>query len=132
MSRLNAPGYDTGVDRRALFRAVACVLIIIVAWLAFKPTAGADQGLPWDKANHALAFFVLTIICARGWPGAGIWRMAGIMLAAAAAIEIIQGTSLVGRDADGWDVVADMAGFIIGWITTIALRRIGRRRSVRG
>lgn len=132
MARLNEPGLDTGTDRRALFRGVAGVLIIIVAWLAFRPTTGADQGLPWDKANHALAFFVLTIVCARGWPGSGFWRLAAVMLAAGTAIEIIQGLPLVGRDADVWDVVADMAGFVLGWILTIGLRRIDRRRSLRG
>ena len=105
------------------FRALACVLVVVIAWLAFRPSTGADQGLPWDKANHALAFLVLTIVSARGWPGAGVWRLGAVMLLAGVAIEMIQGLPLVARDRDGWDVVADMAGFGLGWIAALGLRR---------
>jgi len=116
----------TLVNPRSVFRCLACLLIIIVAWLAFKPSTGSNEGLPWDKANHALAFLVLTVVVARGWPGLSAWRLGLMMLAAGAAIEVIQAIPLIGRDADGWDVVADMTGFVLGWLTTIGLRRLDR------
>lgn len=125
-AKLSGTGRYGGAPRRA-FQAVACLLIVLVAWLAFKPSHGPDGGLSWDKANHALAFAVLTMVSARGWPGAGFWRLGAVMLLGGAVIEIIQGLPMIGRDMDGWDVVADMTGFALGWTATLARRRFDRR-----
>lgn len=103
-------------------QTITLVLVIAVAWLAFRPSGGADAGLPWDKANHAAAFAVLTGVTALGWPRAGFLRLSAIMLSAGILIELIQGLPVVGRDADVWDVAADMAGFGLGWLGAMGLR----------
>jgi len=100
---------------RTLFRTGTIVFAVIVAWFAFTPSTGVDSGLPWDKANHALAFLTWTVLAGCGWPRAGILRIAALMLALGTAVELIQGLPAVGRDADVWDVVADMTGFVAGW-----------------
>lgn len=128
--RLNA-ATRSARDLRPVFRVLTGLLVVMIAWLAFRPSVAVDQGLPWDKANHALAFLVLTMISVRGWPGAGFWRLGAVMLLGGAAIEIIQGLSLVGRDRDGWDVAADMVGFGLGWTAVLALRWSSRRHGVR-
>src|SRR5581483_3372585 len=64
----------------------------------------------WDKAEHALAFFGMSV-----WFG-GLARrsrypaLAALMLLFGGAIEIAQGVMGLGRDADVKDWVADAVG----------------------
>lgn len=112
---------------RTVLRWITLVLVIAVAWLAFKPSGGPDAGLPWDKANHALAFAVLTLVSALGWPRLGLGRLAVIMLLGGIVIELVQGLPVIGRDADGWDVAADMAGVALGGLGVLMLRTAAGR-----
>ncbi len=73
-----------------------------------------EGGLPWDKANHALAFMVLTVLTGLGWPRMSWLWLAGLMLVSGIAIERVQGLAAVGRDSDAWDVVADAVGIVAG------------------
>ncbi|MBX9460196.1 MAG: hypothetical protein KL785_02860 [Brevundimonas sp.] len=98
--------------------------MIAIAWLAFRPSTGLDGGLPWDKANHAVAFILLTVLAGRGWPDLPRTALVLIMLAAGIGIELVQGLPAVGRDADIWDVVADAVG-IAGGLAGLAW--MGRR-----
>lgn len=121
----NRRGPDSPNERtRRLFRAAALIVAVVLAWLAFRPPTGDDVGLPWDKANHAFAFLVLTGLTGCGWPRLGAWGMAALMLAAGVGIELVQGLPAVGRDADVLDVVADMVGMATGWGVLL----VGRRR----
>lgn len=118
MTRANLgarPGHgDHNGFAARLFRMATLVWTIVIAWLAFRPATGPDAGLPWDKANHALAFLVLTVLVGRGWPRLTAPVVALIMLAAGVAIELVQGLPAIGRDADLWDVVADAVGTGVG------------------
>jgi len=98
---------------------------IMVAWLATRPSTGVESGLPWDKANHAAAFVVLTLLAGRGWPELSRIALVLIMLAAGVGIELVQGLPVIGRDADVWDVVADMVGVAAG---VAGLAWLSRRR----
>lgn len=133
MTRANQaarPGPETRKDRaRGLFRTAALVVAAVIAWLAFRPVTDVASGLPWDKANHALAFIVLTALTGRGWPRLSAIALATIMLAAGIGIELVQGLPRIGRDADIWDVVADGVGIIAGLAALSWLRR--RRRPLR-
>lgn len=121
-NRRTPPGRNGPGPR--LFRAAALVVAAAMMWLAFTPSTGVDSGLGWDKANHCFGFLVLTVLTGCGWPGLSAARLAAIMLAAGIGIELVQGLPAVGRDADVWDVVADMAGFALGWAVLV----VGRRR----
>lgn len=133
MTRANhgaRPGPESPNDSHlALFRTATLVLAVTIAWLAFRPAASVDAGLPWDKANHALAFVALTVLAGRGWPGAPRSVLVLVMLAAGAGIEMVQGLPQIGRDADGWDVVADAVGIAAGLVALALWRR--RRAPVR-
>ncbi|NJC41279.1 VanZ family protein [Brevundimonas alba] len=94
-----------------------------MAWLAFRPVTGVEGGLPWDKANHALAFIVLTALAGRGWPVLSRAALFLIMLVAGIGIELVQGLPQIGRDADVWDVVADAVGILVGLALLGWLRR---------
>jgi len=133
MTRANhsaRPGPETRNEpARRLFRTATLACAIAIAWLAFRPADEVEAGLPWDKANHALAFLVLTFLTGRGWPDLSPARLVLIMLAAGVGIELIQGLPQVGRDADIRDVVADAAGIAIGFVLLAWTRR--RRTAVR-
>lgn len=112
-----------------MFRTGTVLFAFAVAWFAFTPSTGVESGLPWDKANHAVAFLTWTILAGCGWPRAGFPRLAAVMLALGIGIELIQGLPAVGRDADVWDVVADMTGFLAGCGLLAAATALGRRRA---
>lgn len=107
------------------FRLAALAWAVIVAWLAFRPSTGLDVGLPWDKANHAMAFVVLTLLTGAGWPRWPWSRLLLLMMGAGVGIELVQGLPLIGRDADVRDVVADAVGIGAGLAALAMLRRSG-------
>ncbi len=107
------PNSPNGATPR-LFRTATLIWLVVMAWLAFRPVIGIETGLPWDKANHAAAFVVLTALTGRGWPALSRAWLAAIMLAAGVGIELVQGLPGIGRDADVWDVVADGVGIVVG------------------
>lgn len=124
MRRANHPGPEPRNEPGLrLFRTATLTWAIIIAWLAFRPSTGLEGGLPWDKANHAVAFVVLTLLAGRGWPGLSRTALVLVMLAAGAGIELVQGLPQIGRDADVWDVVADAVGIAAGLAGLAWLRR---------
>jgi VanZ family protein len=69
----------------------------------------------WDKAQHGLAFALLTLLALVGWPGRpAVPKLVGL-LAFGVAIEVTQAT-LGWRHGDVADVVADAVGLAIGWV----------------
>jgi len=124
MRRANHPGPEPRNELGLrLFRTATLAWAIIIAWLAFRPSTGLEGGLPWDKANHAVAFIALTLLAGRGWPGLSRTALVLIMLAAGTGIELVQGLPQIGRDADVWDVVADAVGIAAGLSGLAWLRR---------
>jgi VanZ family protein len=67
-----------------------------------------------DKTDHMAAFFTLAVLARLAYPAAA--RTATVLGLAAfgAWIEISQGMSFIGRDADIWDWVADMVALLVG------------------
>lgn len=102
------------LDLQRVFRIAAGGVALIVAWFAFRPAIEVDGGLPWDKANHALAFLVLTILTGMGWPRLPRVWLFGMMLVGGVVIELAQGLPAIGRDADVLDVAADAVGAVAG------------------
>ena len=72
----------------------------------------------WDKAQHAMAFFVLTgLAMGAGWMRARIDRVAVAMLVYGAAIECVQAV-LPWRSGDVLDWLADAVG-VIGLVIVV-------------
>lgn len=75
----------------------------------------------WDKAQHGLAFALLTLLALLGWPGRPAVPTLMGLLAFGVAIEVAQ--AILGwRHGDVADVVADAVGLAIGWVMV----RLGR------
>ena len=76
-----------------------------------------------DKFEHAIAFFVLMLLGAGGWPGQ-LGRVAVGLSAYGLLIEICQHTLTTNRFGDPWDWVADSVGVLLGGLLA--------RRAARG
>lgn len=104
---------------------LAGVLLLTLLPVRFLPGLGMAVTLHDDKLQHAIAFTVLAALGSLGRPE----HKARLIIALAftgAAIEVLQGAQLIGRDLDGLDWVADCTGIacgltIAGWTK----RRVG-------
>ena len=63
--------------------------------------------IPWDKAQHFIAFFTLTLLAATAFPSTPLLLIGVLLSAFGALIEVVQGLDFVGRDEDFFDWVAD-------------------------
>jgi hypothetical protein len=90
-----------------LARAVFFAALLFTFYSAVIPPTHALQLVPWDKAEHFIAFYTLTGLAAAAFPRSNLFLIAAQLSGFGALIEIVQGTSLVHRDMDIWDWVAD-------------------------
>lgn len=106
---------------RLAFVGALCVTF----WFAFAPPGHGEGFFPWDKANHILAFFVLTGLALVAFPRVKPAWLALALSAVGALIEAIQGLPFVHRDCDIWDWVADSCAIlaVMAVATGAALRR---------
>jgi VanZ family protein len=93
-----------------LWWSVGWAVVIYVTVSCLEPARYVPDLHLWDKGEHALAFFGMSV-----WFG-GLVRysrypvIAVLMLLLGGAIEIAQGTMGLGRDADIMDWIADAVG----------------------
>jgi VanZ family protein len=94
----------------------------------FAPADDVPSDLPpgTDKVVHVVLFAVLTLTGRRA--GLGAAALVPSLLAYAVLSEVAQGTLLPGRSADGWDVLADAVGVLLGVVLGRRLRECGRVR----
>jgi hypothetical protein len=90
-----------------LAQAVFFVALIFTCYSAVIPPAHAVQLVPWDKAEHFIAFYALSGLGAAAFPRRRLWVIGALLSAFGALIEIVQGLPMVHRDRDFWDWVAD-------------------------
>ncbi len=110
---------------QAAWRACAVALAVVIAGLALTPTPPPMPGLPWDKAQHALAFAALAVagrLSAPAGPRPAAWWLLGCV-AYGAAIELAQ-MQVPGRSAEGADVLADAVGAVLGLVAAALARRL--------
>jgi hypothetical protein len=81
--------------------------LIFTFYSAVIPPQKAVQLVPWDKAEHFLAFYALTGLCVAAFPRRNLFVVAALLSGFGAFIEFVQGLSIVNRDRDFWDWVAD-------------------------
>jgi VanZ family protein len=74
---------------------------------AVLPSQHVIHIFKWDKAEHFLAFYVLTGLAVAAFPHGNLFIIAAALSAFGAFIELVQGLSFVGRDRDFQDWVTD-------------------------
>ena len=117
----------TAFERRAVWRALLLLLLIVITWLALAPAPPQGADLGWDKVNHLSAFAALAFSSVwalwqrpRQWP----WLVLAL-LAYGIGIEIAQ-SFLPPRQADWHDVVADGMGIALGLFAAWPVTRLHR------
>ena len=88
-------------------RIVFLAALIFTFYSAVIPPRQALQLVPWDKAEHFIAFYALTGLAAAAYPKRSLLLIAVMLSAFGAFIEFVQGLPIVHRDRDFWDWVAD-------------------------
>jgi len=81
--------------------------LIFTFYSAVIPPEHALHLVPWDKAEHFIAFYALTGLAAAAFPRTNLLFVAAVLSGFGALIEYVQGLPLVHRDRDFWDWVAD-------------------------
>jgi hypothetical protein len=81
--------------------------LLFTFYSAVIPPHQAVQLVPWDKAEHFIAFYALTGLAAAAFPRRHLFLIAASLSGFGALIEFVQGLPLVHRDRDFWDWVAD-------------------------
>ena len=105
-------------SRRFSFIAAAGWSILIWALLSI-PGSNIPSGQIWsfDKVGHAGLFFMLALLCLNAVRDKHSRVLAGVIVAGillAPLSEIYQGLLPIGRIADPYDALADIAGFLAG------------------
>jgi hypothetical protein len=97
-------------DNRILLRLAQITFfsaLLFTFYCAVIPANRAIHLVPWDKAEHFIAFYTLAGLAAAAFPRRSLLAIAASLSAFGALIEIVQGTSIVHRDMDFRDWVAD-------------------------
>jgi hypothetical protein len=111
-------------------RAAFVITLIAVLVLALLPVPrlkefGLDIGFHYDKLNHATGFAALMFLGSLGWPERKA-RLIIFLALLGAMIEFLQATSLIQRDFDMLDWVADCVGIACGFIAATLATRLVR------
>ncbi len=115
-------------EHGALARGAFAVAVLISLAVLFAPPSDVPAGPAGvDKVVHFSLFAVLALT--GRWAGIGRSVLAGLLVLYAAGSELLQGTSLVDRDASIGDFVADSAGVLVGLLLwrLVATRRARAR-----
>lgn len=86
--------------------------LIFTFYSAVIPPKQAVQLVPWDKAEHFIAFYALTGLAVAAFPRRHLFVLGALLSAFGAFIEFVQGLDIVHRDRDFWDWVADTIAII--------------------
>ncbi|TPM35026.1 VanZ family protein [Mesorhizobium sp. B2-3-4] len=120
--------FFSAAERIAFVATLLAVLVLALLPISRLQEFGIDIGFHYDKANHASAFAVLAFLGYLGWPGRRA-RLIVFLALVGAAIEILQGTSLIDRDLDVFDWIADCIGMAFGLLAAACASWVWRRRN---
>lgn len=99
-----------------------CIIFTLV--MAFIPNSEIPDAFNlWDKAQHALAFAVLTITGSLAYPKLTKAVYVGLIVYGA-AIEVFQSTLTTTRFGEVSDLLADSVGVAIGFAAYLVMRKV--------
>ena len=107
----------------------ACVTGAYV--LAIVPGRDAPTGLGWDKMNHMLAFFTVSLLGRLAYPRMPVVAIALAMAGFGGLIELSQAVPFIHRDAEWADWAADCAATGVGLVVAWPLAVLADRRRAR-
>jgi VanZ family protein len=95
---------------RRVFQLAAVLTAGAILYLSLQPASGVAGPLYADKVQHALAYGVLTVLMALGWPKTRLLVLIVIASVFGIGIEIAQGLGGQGRMLSAYDAVANGVG----------------------
>lgn len=117
-----------------LAKLIFFLAVLFTFYSAVIPPQRALQLVPWDKAEHFIAFYGLTGLAVAAFPQRHLLGVALLLSGFGALIEFVQGLPLVHRDRDVWDWVADtvaigaaLAPMLLVWWRGVAATGVWRR-----
>lgn len=116
-NRLHAARAVTG-------RVVLCAAVALLLFYAFYPGPDHPRLLPWDKAEHFLAFGLIAVLVMIAFPRLRALTTLLGLAAACLAVELVQSLALVHRQPEA----ADWLGGVIGAAVGVAIVTAWRRR----
>ena len=102
---------ESHVERKS---PIAFWAALVLAFAIAVGPSGPAEKVVWDKAQHALAFCVLTILGSHAYRKASFPLMALLLTGFGIVIECVQAIPKIHRDSSLLDVVADVAGIVLG------------------
>ena len=108
-----------------LLRIAFWIAVLVAFTAAVVPAQDSPEVLPWDKAQHFLAFYVLAILAAAAYPRSSLLGIGAVLSAFGALIEFVQMIPALHRDAEFLDWVADTVAIAAALlpVTLIAIRQ---------
>lgn len=103
-----------------LLQAAFWVAMLVAVVGALTPNPPSPEVANLDKAVHFTTFYVLELLGLLAFPRVRLLLPAIGLVVFGGAIEIVQG--LVGRDASGWDLLADGLGVVAALAPFVAAR----------
>ena len=114
------------LDRHApLLRILFVAALAFALFMALTPHPPGVAGVN-DKAQHSLAFVVLSVLAAGAWPNASLLRIGERLSFFGALIEVVQSIPALHRDCDIMDWITDTVAIAI----TLLIVRTVRGREV--
>ena len=98
---------------------LSCLLVVI--FFALSPNPLDLPSSTNDKLQHVVAFATLSALGALAWPSS-LLLVSGSLLLLGGFIELLQGSTLIGRDMSLNDWFADGIGVCVGAVSARALR----------
>ncbi len=114
---------STPARSRPMALVALSIMIVLTVLMATTPYEPSFFHLIWDKAQHAAAFAILTILAVAAFPSAALMRIGERLSFAGAMIELIQNLPQVHRDCDFYDWVADTLAIIVILLIVSGSRR---------
>jgi len=104
-----------------LVRVAFWTAVVVAFTAAVVPAEDAPEVMPWDKAQHFLAFYVLAVVGAAAYPRSSLLAIGAVLSAFGALIEFVQMIPALHRDAELLDWVADTVAVAAALLPTALL-----------
>lgn len=100
---------------------VAALIGAVTMAMLPDPPQLALEGIG-DKYRHMAAFAVLSLLAARAFPRASLWRVGERLAFLGAMIEVVQSIPALHRDCDILDWLADVSAIAVALLLVAAIR----------
>jgi VanZ family protein len=106
----------------SLARATFWIALLVVLAMTLAPVS-LPAGILNDKIQHCIGFFGLSALGIAGWGTRSALRIGIALAALGGAIELLQATRIIGRDAEVADWLADVAGILLALLPAVFISR---------